>query len=40
VDEEPVLVAEFAERGAEDGAGPEVHGEDALSEAARRLRES
>jgi hypothetical protein len=25
VDEEPVLTAEFAEEGAEDGAGPEIH---------------
>jgi hypothetical protein len=28
VDEEPVLTAEFAEEGAEDGAGPEVHVEE------------
>jgi hypothetical protein len=30
VDEEPVLVAEFAEKGAEDGAGPELHVDPAL----------
>jgi hypothetical protein len=28
VDEEPVLTAEFAEEGAEDGAGPEIHVEE------------